>query len=104
VAAAAADRAGRADCCVSSFPLAHLFEAGGNTIWGPALLHCVIQGALKVVVVPEAALLPTQLGWMAASVVLPYLVFLVQRADRTRQPVQRAHAPLADPVRRRLRH
>jgi hypothetical protein len=42
VAAAAADRAGRADCCVSSFPLAHLFEASGNTIWGPALLHCVI--------------------------------------------------------------
>jgi membrane protease YdiL (CAAX protease family) len=64
---------------LSSFPLAHLFEAGGNTIWGAALLHAVIQGALKVVVVPEAALLPAQLGWMAASVVVPYLVFLVVR-------------------------
>jgi hypothetical protein len=32
---------------LSSFPLAHLFEAGGNTIWAPALLHAVIEGALK---------------------------------------------------------
>ncbi len=63
---------------LSSFPLARLFEAGGNTVWGPALLHAVIQGALKVVVVPEAALLPAQLGWMAASVVVPYLAFLVR--------------------------
>ena len=65
---------------LSSFPLAHLFEAGGNTIWAPALLHWVIQGALKVVVVPEAVLLPAQLGWMAASLALPYLAFLVRRS------------------------
>jgi membrane protease YdiL (CAAX protease family) len=65
---------------LSSFPLAQLFEAGGNTVWAPALLHCVIQGALKVIVVPEAYLLSAQLGWMAASVVLPYLAFLVRRA------------------------
>jgi membrane protease YdiL (CAAX protease family) len=81
---------------LSSFPLAHLFEASGNTVWAPALLHCVIQGALKVVVVPEAALLPAQLGWMSASVVLPYLVFLVQRADRPPQPAQTVRAPLAN--------
>jgi hypothetical protein len=73
---------------LSSFPLAKLFEAGGNTIWGPALLHCVIQGALKVVVVPETALLPAQLGWMAASVVLPYLAFLVRRGERARPPAE----------------
>lgn len=65
---------------LSSFPLAHLFEVGGNTIYGPALLHAVIQGAPKVIVVPESTLLPAQLGWMAASVVLPYLAFLVRRA------------------------
>ena len=65
---------------LSSFPLAHLFEVGGNTIWGPALLHAVIQGALKVVVVPEASLLTAQMGWMAVSVLVPYLVFLVRRA------------------------
>jgi membrane protease YdiL (CAAX protease family) len=75
---------------LSSFPLALLFEAGGNTVWAPALLHCVIQGALKVIVVPEAALLPAQLGWMAASVVLPYLVFLVRRAEVAQQPAGNA--------------
>ncbi len=36
-----------------SVPLAHLFELGGSTIWAPALLHAVIQGAVKIVVFPE---------------------------------------------------
>jgi membrane protease YdiL (CAAX protease family) len=79
---------------LSSFPLAHLFEAGGNTVWGPALLHCVIQGALKVVVVPEAYLLPAQLGWMAASVVVPYLAFLVRCAEVAQQPAENAPVQL----------
>jgi membrane protease YdiL (CAAX protease family) len=63
----------------TSFPLAYLFELGGNTLWGAALLHAVIQGALKVVLLPEAIALPAQLGWMAASVLLPYLVFAVRQ-------------------------
>ena len=29
---------------VLSFPFARLFELGGNTIWGPAVLHFVVQG------------------------------------------------------------
>jgi membrane protease YdiL (CAAX protease family) len=80
---------------LSSFPLAHLFELGGNTIWAPALLHAVIQGALKVVVVPEAALLTAQLGWMAASVLVPYLVFLLRRTEQARQPGRSVDVPLA---------
>jgi membrane protease YdiL (CAAX protease family) len=79
---------------LSSFPLAHLFEIGGNTIWAPALLHAVIQGALKVIVVPETVLLTAQLGWMTACVLLPYLVFLVRRAEEARLPHQSAHTPL----------
>jgi hypothetical protein len=67
-----------------------MFEAGGNTIWAPAVLHCVIQGALKVVVIPEVYLLPAQLGWMAASVVVPYLAFFVRRAAPARQPTNSA--------------
>ncbi len=59
---------------VMSFPLAHLFELGGRTIWGPALLHLTVQGAIKVLEVPGDAALP--LVWMAASAVLPYLVVL----------------------------
>jgi membrane protease YdiL (CAAX protease family) len=65
---------------LSSFPLAYLFETGGNTVWAPALLHAVIQGALKVVVVPEDMLLPAQLGWMVLCMLVPYLVFLIKPA------------------------
>jgi membrane protease YdiL (CAAX protease family) len=39
---------------VISFPLACLFEVGGNTVWAPALLHFVIQGTVKVFVLPRA--------------------------------------------------
>jgi membrane protease YdiL (CAAX protease family) len=71
----------------SSFPHAHLFEVGGNAIWGAALLHWVIQGAFKVLVVPEAYLLPAQLGWMAVSVAAPYLAFVVRRPAAPAQPM-----------------
>jgi membrane protease YdiL (CAAX protease family) len=64
-----------------SFPLAHLYELCGRTIWGPAIVHFVVQGALKLTVVPDAAVaLP--LAWMAASATLPFLVFLVPRRRR----------------------
>ena len=33
-----------------SFPLAQLYEIGGRTIWAPALVHFVIQAAVKLVV------------------------------------------------------
>ena len=64
---------------VLSFPLAHLFEVGGNTIWAPALLHFVVQGTVKVVAISGdgASLFP--LVWMAASAALPMLVFLIPR-------------------------
>ena len=32
---------------VLSFPLAHLFELAGSTMWAPALLHFVIQGTSR---------------------------------------------------------
>jgi membrane protease YdiL (CAAX protease family) len=79
----------------TSFPFAHLFEVGGNTVWGAALLHCVIQGTLKVVVVPEAYLLPAQLGWMAVSVLVPYLAFVVRRGEAAVRP---ASAPVSTPM------
>lgn len=60
-----------------SFPFAYLYELGGGTIWAPALIHFIVQGALKVVVAsgPSAPLLP--LVWMAAAATIPFLVFLV---------------------------
>lgn len=61
---------------VLSLPLARLFELSGDTIWGPALLHFVVQGTIKVVVLSgdSAALFP--FVWMGASAVLPQLVLL----------------------------
>ena len=62
---------------VMSFPLAYLFELGGNTIWAPALLHFTVQGAIKVFEVPGDATLP--FVWIAASAAIPYLAFLFRR-------------------------
>jgi membrane protease YdiL (CAAX protease family) len=64
---------------VISFPLAHLFELGGDTIWAPALLHFVIQATVKVVVFSQGAE-SFALVWMAASAVVPLLVFLTSAA------------------------
>lgn len=66
-------------------PLAHLFELGGRSIWAPALLHFVVQGAIKVVHVDDTAgwLLPV---WMLAAAVVPFAVFY-WRADLPGQPV-----------------
>lgn len=63
---------------VLAFPLAHLFELDGGTIWSPALVHFVVQSALKVTVV-EGGPGTLPLLWIAACGVLPYLVFLVPR-------------------------
>lgn len=71
-------------------PLAHLFELGGGTVWAPALLHFTIQGAIKLVSLdPSDARLPVI--WMAASAVLPFLVFLVPRRERLATAATRAH-------------
>jgi membrane protease YdiL (CAAX protease family) len=59
---------------IISFPLAKLFELGGNTVWAPALLHFVVQGAIKIVELPGDTGLP--IVWMAASALLPWLVFI----------------------------
>jgi membrane protease YdiL (CAAX protease family) len=69
---------------VISFPLAHLFELGGNTIWPPALLHFIVQGAVKVLAVPGDTAMP--LVWIAASAALPYLAFLYRRPSITAAP------------------
>jgi membrane protease YdiL (CAAX protease family) len=67
---------------IISFPLSHLFELGGNTIWPPALLHFIVQGAIKVLGVPGDALLP--IVWMMASAAIPYLSFLVRCSGTNR--------------------
>ena len=58
---------------IMSFPLACLYEVGGGTIWASALLHFVVQGTVKVLVVsPEPATFA--LAWMIASGLVPLLI------------------------------
>jgi membrane protease YdiL (CAAX protease family) len=62
---------------IIGFPLAHLFELGGSSIWPPALLHFTVQGAIKILEMPGDTLLP--ILWMAVSATMPWLTFLVGR-------------------------
>ena len=64
---------------VLSFPLARLFELGGNTVWAPALVHTVIQGAVKLAI-PVETDSPFPIVWIAASAVIPFVVFLNPRS------------------------
>jgi membrane protease YdiL (CAAX protease family) len=62
-----------------SFPLAHLFELSRSSIWPGALLHFVVQGAIKLVVAPAESLMPMAMAWMLLATLAPWLVFLVKR-------------------------
>jgi membrane protease YdiL (CAAX protease family) len=75
-----------------AFPLAHLFELGGNTIWPPAIVHFVVQGAIKVVQAdgPSAPSLP--IVWMMASATIPFLAFPVRPLAGAVPPVQLSEA------------
>ena len=70
---------------VISFPLAHLFELGGRTIWAPALVHFAVQAIAKLAVPPESGAVVFPLAVMASSAVVPLLALLVKRPE--------AHAP-----------
>ena len=62
---------------IMSFPLARLFEFGGNTIWAPAILHFVVQGTVKVLVASGESAQSFQLFWITVCAVIPLLVFLL---------------------------
>ena len=64
---------------ILSFPLAHLFELGGSTIWAPALVHFVIQGTVKVIVLPDGGAGSFPIVWMAASAVVSMFTFVARR-------------------------
>ena len=58
-----------------SFPLSKLFEMSGDTMWAPAIVHFVAQGAVKVIVLAGegAGLFP--FFWIAVSALIPLTVF-----------------------------
>jgi membrane protease YdiL (CAAX protease family) len=62
---------------VVSFPLARLFDLAGRTLWAPAIVHAVIQGAIKLIVIDGEPDLRFPLIWMTACAALPMLAFLI---------------------------
>ena len=71
---------------LTSFPLARLYEAGGRTIWAPALVHTAIN-AVKLVDLngPGAGMFAA--AWMACSALVPFLAFAEPASPRSaRQP------------------
>ena len=76
---------------VIAFPLAWLFEAGGNTVWAPALVHFVVQGSIKMIdVTPPSAFSGLAIAWMVVAMTVPWIVFA-----RRILPMQRTTAVAA---------
>jgi membrane protease YdiL (CAAX protease family) len=61
-----------------SFPLAWMFERAGNSIWPPAILHFLVQGAIKLVEVPDSAMATMAMGWIALSAIAPWALFALR--------------------------
>lgn len=59
-----------------TFPLARIFDYAGGSIWPGAIVHAVVQGAIKLVE-PAGEALALTLSWMAVAAVAPWLVFLL---------------------------
>ncbi len=68
---------------VLSFPFAYLFELGGYTIWAPAIVHFIIQGTVKLVIMRDGGgVFP--IWWMLAGAIVPQLVFLFPLPARSK--------------------
>ena len=66
---------------VISFPLAHLYDLGGRTIWAPVLAHAVIQGGPKLIIADDPMF---NLVWMGAVSVVLWLAFFVSSSAGSR--------------------
>jgi membrane protease YdiL (CAAX protease family) len=60
----------------TTFPLCYLYDRNRYTIWASAFLHWIIQGAIKLIIIPDSFSLPIALGWMAMCATIPYVVFV----------------------------
>ncbi|MGD9629466.1 MAG: lysostaphin resistance A-like protein [Pyrinomonadaceae bacterium] len=74
-----------------TFPLAYLYELGGKTIWAAAVLHFVVQGAIKVVATDSGSMI-LPVVWMAACAIFPYAVFFIKVKDGGEQLTSEAAA------------
>ena len=78
-----------------SFPLAWLFDRARGSIWPGAIMHAVMQGAIKLLVDDGAAFQSLAIVWVALGIGAPWLFFLL----REREPVSE-RAAASSPRRR----
>jgi len=62
-----------------AFPLSWLFERSGNSVWPLALVHFTVQGAVKLIEVPDDRMAAMAVLWMAAAAIVPWSLFLILR-------------------------
>ncbi|OLP15391.1 hypothetical protein BST81_26640 [Leptolyngbya sp. 'hensonii'] len=60
----------------TTFPLCYFYDLNRRTIWASALIHWIMQGAIKLVIVPNDFSLAISLSWMAMCATVPYIVFV----------------------------
>lgn len=65
-----------------SFPFARLFELDGS-IWAPAILHFVVQGTIKILIVSGESANLFPIFWMAVCAVIPWIVFVVSNNSKS---------------------
>ncbi|NDJ20039.1 CPBP family intramembrane metalloprotease [Myxacorys almedinensis A] len=59
----------------TAFPFCYFYDLNRRTIWASALIHWIVQGAIKLVMIPDGSSLTISLGWMAMCAAVPYVVF-----------------------------
>lgn len=62
-----------------TYPLAYVFERGGNSIGGPAILHTSSNAPILILALPEEFVVTAVLPHMGVVLVSLYLVFVVRQ-------------------------
>jgi len=62
-----------------AFPLAYLFERGGNSLGGPAILHTSSNAPMVIMALPESFIASALLPHMGVVLISFYLIFALQR-------------------------
>lgn len=68
-----------------AFPFAYIFERGGNSLGGPAILHTSSNAPMNILALPESFIASALLPHMGVVLISLYLIFALQRflADPT---------------------
>jgi membrane protease YdiL (CAAX protease family) len=62
----------------AAFPMAYLFERGGNTIWAPVIVHVAVH-SIRLVAIPEAVYTLAVMAWLVMATLLPLVVILFRK-------------------------